>query len=37
MAVYFPELFPTWLPGMGAGFCFNAGRVLAAPALFGAG
>jgi MFS family permease len=33
-AVYFPELFPTHLRGTGAGFCFNAGRVLAAPALF---
>jgi MFS family permease len=36
-AVYFPELFPTRLRGTGAGFCFNAGRVLAAPALFAAG
>jgi MFS family permease len=36
-AVYFPELFPTRLRGTGAGFCFNAGRVLAAPALFVAG
>jgi MFS family permease len=33
-AVYFPELFPTRLRGTGAGFCFNAGRILAAPALF---
>jgi MFS family permease len=36
-AVYFPELFPTRLRGTGAGFCFNAGRILAAPALFAAG
>ena len=36
-AVYFPELFPTRLRGTGAGFCFNAGRILAAPALFLAG
>jgi MFS family permease len=36
-AVYFPELYPTRLRGTGAGFCFNAGRILAAPALFGAG
>jgi MFS family permease len=34
-AVYFPELFPTRLRGTGAGFCFNAARVLAAPALLG--
>jgi MFS family permease len=33
-AVYFPELFPAALRGAGAGFCFNVGRVLAAPALF---
>jgi MFS family permease len=33
-AIYFPELFPTRLRGTGAGFCFNAGRILAAPALF---
>lgn len=32
-AVYFPELFPTRLRGSGAGFCFNAGRILAAPIL----
>jgi MFS family permease len=32
-AVYFPELFPTWLRGTGTGVCFNVGRVLAAPAL----
>ncbi|MBW3538688.1 MAG: MFS transporter [Planctomycetes bacterium] len=33
-AVYFPELFPTRLRGTGAGFCFNVGRILAAPILF---
>jgi MFS family permease len=33
-AVYFPELFPTALRGAGAGFCFNVGRILAAPFLF---
>jgi len=36
-AVYFPELFPTRLRGTGGGFCFNGGRVLAAPILFLAG
>jgi hypothetical protein len=33
-AVYFPELFPTRLRGTGAGFCFNAARLLTAPILF---
>ncbi len=33
-AVYFPELYPTRLRSTGAGFCFNVGRVLAAPILF---
>jgi MFS family permease len=33
-AVYFPELFPTRLRGTGAGFCFNVGRLTAAPLLF---
>ncbi len=33
-AVYFPELFPTALRGAGTGFCFNVGRILAAPILF---
>jgi MFS family permease len=33
-AVYFPELFPTRLRSTGGGFCFNVGRVLAAPILF---
>jgi MFS family permease len=32
-AIYFPELFPSHLRSTGAGFCFNAGRVLAAPVL----
>lgn len=32
-AVYFPELFPTKLRGTGAGFCFNFGRIVAAPIL----
>ena len=32
-AIYFPELFPTRLRGTGGGFCFNAGRILAAPIL----
>ena len=32
-AIYFPELFPTRLRGTGAGFCFNSGRLLAAPVL----
>ena len=36
-AIYFPELFPTRMRGGGAGFCFNVGRVLAAPVLFGTG
>ncbi len=32
-AVYFPELFPTRLRSTGGGFCFNVGRLLAAPVL----
>jgi predicted MFS family arabinose efflux permease len=32
-AVYFPELFPTRLRSTGSGFCFNVGRLLAAPIL----
>lgn len=36
-AVYFPELYPTRLRGTGAGFCFNAARLLAAPMLFANG
>jgi MFS family permease len=33
-AIYFPELFPTRLRGTGGGFCFNVGRVIAAPILW---
>jgi hypothetical protein len=33
-AIYFPELFPTHLRATGAGFCFNAGRVVAASLLW---
>ncbi len=36
-AVYFPELFPTRVRSTGAGFCFNVGRILAAPILFASG
>ncbi|MCZ6792935.1 MAG: MFS transporter [Planctomycetota bacterium] len=36
-AVYFPELYPTRLRGTGAGFCFNFGRLLAAPILLVSG
>ena len=36
-AVYFPELYPTRLRSTGAGFCFNVGRILAAPCLFASG
>ena len=36
-AVYFPELFPSHLRATGAGFCFNGGRLLAAPILFFSG
>jgi MFS family permease len=32
-AIYFPELFPTHLRATGSGFCFNTGRILAAPVL----
>jgi MFS family permease len=32
-AIYFPEMFPTHLRATGAGFCFNTGRILAAPVL----
>lgn len=32
-AVYFPTLFPCHLRATGAGFCFNTGRILAAPVL----
>lgn len=33
-AVYFPELFPTRLRATGAGFCFNGGRLAAAPMMY---
>jgi MFS family permease len=36
-AIYFPELFPTRLRGTGGGFCFNVGRIIAAPILVLAG
>ncbi len=32
--IYLPELYPTALRATGAGFCFNAGRILAAAAPF---
>ncbi|GMQ80191.1 MAG: MFS transporter [Planctomycetia bacterium] len=32
-AIYFPELYPTRVRGTGTGFCFNGGRILAAPIL----
>jgi hypothetical protein len=37
LGAYFPELFPTRMRSLGAGFCFNAGRGVAAfsPYLFG--
>jgi MFS family permease len=33
-AIYFPELFPNHLRATGAGFCFNGGRLVAAPMLW---
>ncbi|MBI4660619.1 MAG: MFS transporter [Verrucomicrobia bacterium] len=36
-AIYFPELFPTHLRATGTGFCFNGGRILAAPMLWFSG
>lgn len=36
-AIYFPELFPNHLRATGASFCFNAGRLLAAPMLIFSG
>ncbi len=36
-AIYFPELFPTRVRGTGGGFCFNVGRIVAAPILFVSG
>jgi MFS family permease len=32
--IYLPELYPTRLRATGAGFCFNAGRILASVAPF---
>jgi MFS family permease len=32
-ASYFPALFPAHLRATGSGFCFNTGRILAAPVL----
>src|SRR3989454_4549184 len=32
--IYLPELYPTRLRATGAGFCFNAGRVLASAGPF---
>jgi MFS family permease len=31
---YLPELFPTRLRGTGSGFCYNIGRIVAAPGPF---
>jgi MFS-type transporter involved in bile tolerance (Atg22 family) len=31
---YLPELFPTRLRGTGSGFCYNAGRIIAAAGPF---
>lgn len=36
-AIYFPELFPNHLRSTGASFCFNAGRLVAAPMLLFSG
>ena len=36
-AIYFPELFPNHLRSTGAGFCFNAGRLVASPVLIVSG
>ena len=32
--IYLPELYPTRMRGTGSGFCFNAGRILAAGGPF---
>jgi MFS family permease len=36
-AIYFPELFPTWLRSTGTSFCYNVGRFVAAigPSFLG--
>jgi MFS family permease len=36
-AIYLPELFPTAIRATGAGFCFNAGRILASAGPFATG
>ncbi|MCB1122652.1 MAG: MFS transporter [Verrucomicrobiae bacterium] len=36
-AIYFPELFPNHLRSTGASFCFNTGRLVAAPMLIFSG
>ncbi len=36
-AIYFPELFPNHLRATGSSFCFNAGRLVAAPMLLFSG
>jgi MFS family permease len=33
-AIYFPELFPTWLRSTGTSFCYNVGRFIAASAPY---
>jgi cyanate permease len=33
-AIYLPELYPTAIRATGAGFCFNAGRLVAASGPF---
>jgi len=37
MGAYFPELYPTEVRSLGAGFCFNVGRGIAAIAPFALG
>jgi MFS family permease len=36
-AIYFPEIFPTYLRSTGTSFCYNVGRYVAAfgPVVFG--
>jgi predicted MFS family arabinose efflux permease len=33
-SIYFPELYPTRLRGVGIGFCYNVGRYITAPSAF---
>ena len=33
-SIYFPEIFPTRLRGVGIGFCYNVGRYVTAPSAF---